>query len=142
MRLGKLINFVCIKPFILLQAEEVILKGFPEKIIELNQLLEKPQFNQKDPSKLHEDLNIPVPSPISFKNRWDTKYVFLIKHTNLHTLCKMRQLYKFEYKPLFLLKITICVLLEISVCPKSLIGSVGLWKLDTRYVTKFLHIWT
>lgn len=51
------------------QAEELIIKGFPAKIVELNQLLETPQFNQKDPSKLHQDLNIPVPEPITFSNR-------------------------------------------------------------------------
>lgn len=53
------------------QAEELIIKGFPAKIVELNQLLETPQFNQKDPSKLHQDLNIPVPEPITFSNRYE-----------------------------------------------------------------------
>lgn len=50
----------------LLQAEDLILKGFPEKIIALNQLLETPQFNEKDLSKVHHDLNIPIPEPITF----------------------------------------------------------------------------
>ncbi|XP_075237238.1 proteasome activator complex subunit 3-like isoform X1 [Lycorma delicatula] len=50
------------------KAEELILKGFPEKIVRLNELLETTQFNEKDLSKVHEDLNIPVPEPITFNS--------------------------------------------------------------------------
>lgn len=51
-----------------LKAEDLILKGFPEKIVALNQLLETPQFNEKDLSKVHHDLNIPIPEPITFNS--------------------------------------------------------------------------
>lgn len=57
------------KSNVVFKAEHLIVKGFPAKIVELNQILETPPFNQKDPSKLHEDLNIPIPSPITINNR-------------------------------------------------------------------------
>jgi len=56
------------KDNLLTKAEDLILKGFPAKILQLNQLLETPQFNQKDMNKVHQDLNIPVPEPIVFNN--------------------------------------------------------------------------
>ncbi|XP_054286857.1 proteasome activator complex subunit 3 isoform X2 [Macrosteles quadrilineatus] len=56
------------KDNLLTKAEELILKGFPAKILQLNQLLETPQFNQKDMNKVHQDLNIPVPEPITLNN--------------------------------------------------------------------------
>uniref|UniRef100_A0A1B6DS01 Proteasome activator PA28 C-terminal domain-containing protein n=1 Tax=Clastoptera arizonana TaxID=38151 RepID=A0A1B6DS01_9HEMI len=46
------------------KAEKLVIKGFPEKIVEFNKLLETPLFNHKDMSKLHHELNIPVPEPI------------------------------------------------------------------------------
>uniref|UniRef100_A0A1B6LCJ4 Proteasome activator PA28 C-terminal domain-containing protein n=1 Tax=Graphocephala atropunctata TaxID=36148 RepID=A0A1B6LCJ4_9HEMI len=56
------------KDTLMTKAETLILKGFPAKIVELNQLLESAQFNLKDVSKIHQDLNIPVPEPITFNN--------------------------------------------------------------------------
>lgn len=49
------------------QAEELILKGFPEKIVILNDLLATEQFQVEDVTKIHQDINIPVPEPITLK---------------------------------------------------------------------------
>ncbi|XP_039296968.1 proteasome activator complex subunit 3 isoform X2 [Nilaparvata lugens] len=48
------------------KAEALILRGFPEKIVKLNNLLATDQFNEKDMNSVHESLNIPVPEPIAF----------------------------------------------------------------------------
>ncbi|XP_046677788.1 proteasome activator complex subunit 3-like isoform X1 [Homalodisca vitripennis] len=56
------------KDNLMTKAENLILKGFPAKIVELNQFLESSQFNLKDMNKIHQDLNIPVPEPITFNN--------------------------------------------------------------------------
>ncbi|XP_049808870.1 proteasome activator complex subunit 3 isoform X2 [Schistocerca nitens] len=45
------------------KAEELILKGFPQKIVELNELLETPPF-ARELNTVHQSLNIPVPDPI------------------------------------------------------------------------------
>ncbi|XP_018900120.2 proteasome activator complex subunit 3 isoform X1 [Bemisia tabaci] len=50
------------------KAEHLILKEFPEKIVRLNELLETSQFKEKDSSKVHQELNIPVPEPVSLQN--------------------------------------------------------------------------
>ncbi|XP_043481326.1 proteasome activator complex subunit 3 isoform X1 [Leptopilina heterotoma] len=46
------------------KAEQLIVKGFPEKIVKLNELLETPGFSHQDLSKVHQELNIPIPEPI------------------------------------------------------------------------------
>lgn len=46
------------------QAEGLILKGFPEKIVQLNELLATPMFNNRDLTEVYQDMNIPVPDPI------------------------------------------------------------------------------
>lgn len=48
------------------QAEHLILYGFPETIIALNELLESPNFKDKSLWDLHEDVQIPVPDPAIF----------------------------------------------------------------------------
>ncbi|XP_063237946.1 proteasome activator complex subunit 3 isoform X2 [Bacillus rossius redtenbacheri] len=53
------------------KAEELILKGFPQKIVELNELLDKPQFDKPNLSDVHQTLNIPVPDPIVLGNSLD-----------------------------------------------------------------------
>lgn len=58
---------------LLFQAEELILKGFPKKIVELNKLLETPQFCKRDLAEVHQSLNIPIPEPIALG-----KYVPLV----------------------------------------------------------------
>lgn len=53
------------------QAEELILKGFPEKIVILNDLLATDQFQVEDVTKIHQDINIPIPEPISLNSHSD-----------------------------------------------------------------------
>jgi len=53
------------------QAEKLVIKGFPETIVKLNNLLETPQFKDRQFIDVHQDLNIPVPDPI------------LLNHTDL-----------------------------------------------------------
>lgn len=45
------------------KAEHLIVKGFPEKIVKLNELLETSHFRNRSLSDVHQDLNIPVPPP-------------------------------------------------------------------------------
>ncbi|KAL1462911.1 hypothetical protein WDU94_014713 [Cyamophila willieti] len=54
-----------------LQAEELILKGFPEKIVILNDLLATEQFQVEDVTKIHQDVNIPIPEPITLNSHSD-----------------------------------------------------------------------
>lgn len=46
------------------RAEELVLKGFPETIVKLNELLDTPQFYNRHFADVHQDLNIPIPDPI------------------------------------------------------------------------------
>ncbi|XP_011563417.1 proteasome activator complex subunit 3 isoform X3 [Plutella xylostella] len=46
------------------KAEHLIIKGFPEKIVKLNELLETPNFQNRAFADVHQDLNIPVPPPV------------------------------------------------------------------------------
>uniref|UniRef100_T1DET4 Putative proteasome subunit n=1 Tax=Psorophora albipes TaxID=869069 RepID=T1DET4_9DIPT len=50
------------------KAEELIIKGFPEKIVKLNDLLATPQFAERNFSDVYQDLNIPVPDPIEINS--------------------------------------------------------------------------
>lgn len=50
------------------KAEELIIKGFPEKIVKLNDLLSTPQFSERNFADVYQDLNIPVPDPIEIGN--------------------------------------------------------------------------
>jgi len=43
------------------RAEEMVKLRFPRKILELNDLIESPQFNLRDPACIQQPLNIPVP---------------------------------------------------------------------------------
>ncbi|XP_053609666.1 proteasome activator complex subunit 3 isoform X2 [Plodia interpunctella] len=45
------------------KAEHLIIKGFPEKIVKLNELLQTPNFQNRNLTDVHQDLNIPVPPP-------------------------------------------------------------------------------
>lgn len=47
-----------------MQAEKLIIKGFPEKIVKLNEILETPGFCNRDLKEVHQDLNVPIPDPI------------------------------------------------------------------------------
>lgn len=46
------------------KAEQLIIQGFPEKIVELNELLDTPMFSERNFTEVHQDLNIPIPDPI------------------------------------------------------------------------------
>jgi proteasome activator subunit 3 (PA28 gamma) len=50
--------------FLFFQAEDLILKGFPRKIVELNDLLDTAQLGRQDLTEVHQPLNIPVPDPV------------------------------------------------------------------------------
>lgn len=50
------------------KAENLILKGFPEKIIQLNELLETPMFCNRDFDEVYQGLDIPVPDPVPANN--------------------------------------------------------------------------
>ncbi|CAH1977112.1 unnamed protein product [Acanthoscelides obtectus] len=53
------------------QAEQLVLKGFPETIVKLNQILETSQFKNRRFTDVHQDLNIPVPDPIVLNSHTD-----------------------------------------------------------------------
>ncbi|XP_072949096.1 proteasome activator complex subunit 3 isoform X2 [Epargyreus clarus] len=55
------------------KAEHLIIKGFPEKIVKLNDVLEISNFKNRDLSDVHQDLNIPVPPPASAQNEPNSK---------------------------------------------------------------------
>ncbi|XP_045517868.1 proteasome activator complex subunit 3 isoform X3 [Pieris brassicae] len=55
------------------KAEHLIIKGFPEKIVKLNELLETPNFQNRELADVHQDLNIPVPPPIQAVNEPNAK---------------------------------------------------------------------
>ncbi|XP_021188191.1 proteasome activator complex subunit 3 isoform X1 [Helicoverpa armigera] len=55
------------------KAEHLIIKGFPEKIVKLNELLETSNFQNRDLADVHQDLNIPVPPPASAANEPNAK---------------------------------------------------------------------
>ncbi|ALC48859.1 REG [Drosophila busckii] len=52
------------KDSLITKAETLITKGFPEKIVELNELLSTPMFNERNFCEVHQDLNIPVLPPM------------------------------------------------------------------------------
>lgn len=72
------------------QAEELILKGFPEKIVVLNDLLATEQFQVEDVTKIHQDINIPIPEAITL-NRSDmhSSYSNIMYCLHLKMLCIM-----------------------------------------------------
>ncbi|XP_055914225.1 proteasome activator complex subunit 3 [Eupeodes corollae] len=47
------------------KAEQLIFQGFPEKIVELNEMLATDMFCERNFNEVHQDLNIPVPEPIA-----------------------------------------------------------------------------
>lgn len=46
------------------KAEELIIHGFPKKIVQLNELLETKNFAERNFTEVHQDLNISVPEPV------------------------------------------------------------------------------
>lgn len=53
------------------KAEELIVYGFPAKIVELNDLLSTKQFSERSFDDVHQDLNINIPEPIQVLNNVD-----------------------------------------------------------------------
>ncbi|XP_018332423.1 proteasome activator complex subunit 3 isoform X2 [Agrilus planipennis] len=53
------------------KAEELILKGFPETIVKLNDILNTPKFKDRSFSEVHQEVNIPVPDPVLFNSHDD-----------------------------------------------------------------------
>ncbi|TMW44727.1 hypothetical protein DOY81_010192 [Sarcophaga bullata] len=56
------------KDSLIKKAEQLIIQGFPEKIVELNELLDTPMFSERNFTEVHQDLNIPIPDPIVVNN--------------------------------------------------------------------------
>lgn len=52
------------KDTLIKKAEHLIIQGFPEKIVSLNELLATPMFSERNFDEVHQDLNIPIPDPI------------------------------------------------------------------------------
>jgi proteasome activator subunit 3 (PA28 gamma) len=50
------------------KAEDLIVVGFPKKIVELNELLATKEFSERNFNDVHQDLNINVPEPIPVIN--------------------------------------------------------------------------
>ncbi|XP_066156611.1 proteasome activator complex subunit 3 [Euwallacea fornicatus] len=53
------------------QAEELVIKGFPDTIVKLNTVLETRQFKNRPFNEVHQDLNIVVPEPILLNSHTD-----------------------------------------------------------------------
>lgn len=64
------------------KAEQLVLKGFPEKIVKLNELLETPLFLNRDLSDVHQDLNVPIPDPILVNSNSDLPVAKRVKYDN------------------------------------------------------------
>lgn len=60
------------KDSLIKKAEQLIIQGFPEKIVELNELLATPMFSDRNFNEVHQDLNIPTPDPILVNNHADS----------------------------------------------------------------------
>ncbi|XP_004521048.1 proteasome activator complex subunit 3 [Ceratitis capitata] len=56
------------KDSLIKKAEHLIIQGFPEKIVELNELLATPMFSERNFNEVHQDLNIPTPDPVLVNN--------------------------------------------------------------------------
>lgn len=56
------------KDTLIKKAENLIIYGFPEKIVELNEMLATPMFSERNFDEVHQDLNIPVPDALPVEN--------------------------------------------------------------------------
>ncbi|GAB0099309.1 proteasome activator complex subunit 3 [Sergentomyia squamirostris] len=61
------------KDTLIKKAEDLIITGFPEKIVKLNEILETPLFADRDFSDVYQELNIPVPDAIPANSYGDAK---------------------------------------------------------------------
>ncbi|XP_060528650.1 proteasome activator complex subunit 3 isoform X2 [Cylas formicarius] len=64
------------------QAEELVLKGFPETIVKLNGILETSSFKNRNFADVHQDLNIPIPDPIILNSHVDLPPAKKTKYDN------------------------------------------------------------
>ncbi|GJQ71678.1 hypothetical protein Trydic_g11373 [Trypoxylus dichotomus] len=64
------------------KAEELVFKGFPETIVQLNEILETPSFKNRAFVDVHQDLNIPVPDPILVNSHDDLPPAKKTKYDN------------------------------------------------------------
>lgn len=64
------------------KAEQLVLKGFPDKIVKLNELLETPLFLNRELSDVHQDLNVPIPDPIVVNSNSDLPAAKKAKYDN------------------------------------------------------------
>ncbi|KAH0552261.1 proteasome activator complex subunit 3 isoform X1 [Cotesia glomerata] len=53
------------------KAEQLLLKGFPEKIVKLNEILATPNFSNRDLTEVHQELNVAIPEPIALNHSED-----------------------------------------------------------------------
>ncbi|XP_063975347.1 proteasome activator complex subunit 3 isoform X2 [Diachasmimorpha longicaudata] len=53
------------------KAEQLLLKGFPEKIVKLNEILQSPNFCNRNLTEFHQPLNVPIPDPIAINHSKD-----------------------------------------------------------------------
>ncbi|XKL65524.1 hypothetical protein PGB90_008944 [Kerria lacca] len=65
---GAIIEVQQFKENIKMKGETLILSGFPKKIIQLNELIKLPEWNEGNLANLHEDINIPIPEPVIVYN--------------------------------------------------------------------------
>ncbi|KAF7282199.1 proteasome regulator gamma [Rhynchophorus ferrugineus] len=64
------------------RAEELVLKGFPETIVKLNNILDTPHFRDRVFTDVHQDLNIPIPDPIVLNSHTDLPPAKKTKYDN------------------------------------------------------------
>lgn len=65
---GAIIEVQQFKDNLKMKGEALILTGFPKKIVQLNELIKLPEWNEENLINLHEDINIPVPEPVIVNN--------------------------------------------------------------------------
>ncbi|XP_055712941.1 proteasome activator complex subunit 3 isoform X2 [Phlebotomus papatasi] len=61
------------KDTLIKKAENLIITGFPEKIVKLNEILATPAFADRDFTDVYQELNIPVPDAVPVNSYGDSK---------------------------------------------------------------------
>ncbi|XP_055680826.1 proteasome activator complex subunit 3 isoform X1 [Lutzomyia longipalpis] len=61
------------KDTLIKEAEDLIIRGFPEKIVKLNEILATPEFANRNFADVYQELNIPVPDAIPVNSYGDAK---------------------------------------------------------------------
>ncbi|XP_077108132.1 proteasome activator complex subunit 3 isoform X2 [Ranitomeya variabilis] len=61
----------CFRERITNEAEDLVASFFPKKLLELDAFLKEPMLNVQDLSKIHSEMNLPVPEPILLSNSHD-----------------------------------------------------------------------